>query len=140
MKRRPERRRRQNSSRTATGFVSSAAASELNRETLCVTGLKSGKYALKIDGQPVGDYNSEQLAQGIDLAGNHGTPQYLQAEKIAALNMERGNVTARLWTMAWVEAMGASIRVDRDRVETQRKGASPPGKPARQISKGSSGS
>jgi len=76
---------------------------ELNRETLCVTGLKSGAYALKIDGEIVGHYDASDLADGINLAENRRTPQYGQAAKVAAVNMQRDNLSCKLRGMALID-------------------------------------
>jgi lysophospholipase L1-like esterase len=40
----------------------------LDREPLVVTGLPAGRYALKIDGRPIGSFTSDELASGVDLA------------------------------------------------------------------------
>lgn len=52
-----------------------------NRQILKISGLK-GKYALKIDGQKVGEYTAKELAKGVNLATNANTPQYKQAENV----------------------------------------------------------
>ncbi len=56
---------------------------EYNKQIFRVSGLKNGKYSLFIDGENVGDYSSESLDLGINLAANTKTPQYKQAEKVA---------------------------------------------------------
>ncbi|MDA3926121.1 MAG: SGNH/GDSL hydrolase family protein [Kiritimatiellae bacterium] len=56
---------------------------DLNQELLYVSGLAAGTYALKIDGVEVGQYKSDDLAKGINLAFNKLTPQYKQAQEIA---------------------------------------------------------
>lgn len=56
---------------------------ELNRETLHVTGLESGRYQVRIDEQWIGDYGAEELAEGINLAENPKTPQHAQALALA---------------------------------------------------------
>lgn len=56
---------------------------DLNQELLSVSGLATGTYALKIDGVEVGQYQSDELAQGINLAFNKLTPQYKQAQAVA---------------------------------------------------------
>ncbi len=40
----------------------------LNQQPLKVTGLTAPRYALSIDGQPIGTFTKEQLADGINLA------------------------------------------------------------------------
>lgn len=58
---------------------------ELNREMLTVTRLPEGRYDLLIDGAKAGTYSADELARGINLAGNSATPQYRQSEKVAEL-------------------------------------------------------
>ena len=57
---------------------------KLNRETLRVTGLAAGDYALLIDGREVGRYAAETFAQGVSLGFNERTPQYVQAQEVFA--------------------------------------------------------
>lgn len=56
--------------------------SALNRETLQVTGLALGKYALQIDNEEIGEFTAEQLAAAIDLA-RMNTPMLRQALLVA---------------------------------------------------------
>lgn len=42
---------------------------ELNQYTLKVTGLKAGKYEVKLGGTKVAEYTAEELAKGVNLAG-----------------------------------------------------------------------
>ena len=50
-----------------------------------------GKYDLKIDGAPIGQFTDAQLAFGMELEGNDKTPQYQQALKVALLNKQRND-------------------------------------------------
>lgn len=54
---------------------------KFNRQILKISGL-SGKYALKIDGEKVGEYSAKELAKGVNLALNKNTPQYKQTENL----------------------------------------------------------
>ena len=56
----------------------------LNRETVRLTGLADGLYALKIDGEEVGRYTAQEFAKGVALGFNAKTPQYRQAQEVAA--------------------------------------------------------
>ena len=56
-----------------------------NKQILQVVGLKAPKYELKIDGQSVGTYTSQELSGGVNLARNKETPQYKQALEVAKL-------------------------------------------------------
>lgn len=53
----------------------------LDREMLRVKGLSADSYTLKIDGDTVGTFTREQLAQGINLA-RYETPMMDQADKV----------------------------------------------------------
>lgn len=66
----------------------------LNREELSVSGLKPGRYSLSIDGIRIGEYDSSDLENGINLAVETSTPQYKQALSVMKLNHELLNVTA----------------------------------------------
>ena len=56
---------------------------KFNREILRVAGLPAGKkYSLKIDGSQVAVLGSQELSDGVNLAENQKTPQYLQAESV----------------------------------------------------------
>ena len=55
---------------------------DLNQQTLKITGLAPGNYALKIDGKEVAQAEAKALASGIDLAKIEGTPQFQRALKL----------------------------------------------------------
>jgi endoglucanase len=59
---------------------------DLNRETLKVTGLAPGKYALSVDTTEVAQFTAEELAAGVELSTNEKTPEYAQAMKVKDLN------------------------------------------------------
>ena len=73
----------------AEGFALSKAAHRFSVEKLTVRSLKPGKYEVKIDGQPIGQWTDGQLAMGVEIEANDKTPQYQQALKVALLNKER---------------------------------------------------
>lgn len=75
----------------------------LNQEILQVQGLQTGNYALKIDGNFITILDAETLADGINLAVLHNTPQYQQAVKVMHLNEERWNIEKRFREYAWTE-------------------------------------
>jgi lysophospholipase L1-like esterase len=68
---------------------------ELDQETLAVTGLPAGRYELKIDGAAVGQYSSDELAGGVNLATNEAAPQVKQARRVAQLNEQRRNAESQ---------------------------------------------
>ena len=60
----------------------------LNREVVNVIGLAPGRYALKIDGESVGEYSDVEFAGGVWLGFNPKTPQYRQAQAVLARDEE----------------------------------------------------
>jgi len=68
---------------------------EMNREMLTVKNLASGRYVITIDDVSVASASCEQLARGIDLAGNEKTPMYQQALHVMSVNETRHSITAR---------------------------------------------
>ncbi len=84
------------------GYALSQAAS-LSGETLQAVGLAPGKYELKIDGNTVGTYSEVELAGGIALQENAGTPQYQQALEVAKLNKKRNDEAVHPLRSQWLE-------------------------------------
>ncbi|MES2890989.1 MAG: SGNH/GDSL hydrolase family protein [Bacteroidota bacterium] len=77
---------------------------ELNREMLAVTGLKSSsKYLLSIDGENIGEWSGADFLKGINLALEHKTPQYKQAEQIAELNLSYRELEQKLRAYYWLQ-------------------------------------
>jgi len=68
---------------------------DLNQERLAVTGLAAGRYELRIDGAAVGQFSSEALAAGLNLATNEAAPQVKQARRVAQLNDQRRNAESQ---------------------------------------------
>ena len=60
----------------------------LNRETLKVVNLASGDWVLKIDGERIGTYSAADFAAGVQLGFNARTPQYRQAQRVFAADLE----------------------------------------------------
>lgn len=68
----------------------------LNRQPLKVTGLKAGKWRLRIDADDVGTFTKEELEKGIDLAVMR-TPMARQAAKVHALTRKHNDVHFWRW-------------------------------------------
>ncbi len=85
-----------NDAATALAVKSSDFQQTLNRETLKVTGLKPGYYALRIDGLQVNVFTAEQLAAGLDLTALP-TPMLDQARKVHQLTLKRTGVHNVRW-------------------------------------------
>lgn len=71
------------------GFELARAGELLSQERFQVVGLVPGRYALAIDGQPIGEWDHAQLAAGVNLQEMPNTPQHQQAMEVAILNRER---------------------------------------------------
>jgi hypothetical protein len=102
-------------------------------QPLKVTGLKDGRYLLKIDGQEVGTFSREQLAEGLNLA-ELPTPMVKQSEVVHNFTVKHNNVHAARWRELQValgqqplphksEAMEALDKVEADLVALQRQAA-----------------
>ena len=76
---------------TAEGQTLTHIGHRNGNEKLTVRQLPVGKYELKIDGAPVGQFADGQLSVGVELEGNDKTPQYQQALKVALLNKQRND-------------------------------------------------
>jgi hypothetical protein len=61
---------------------------QLNRETLRITNLEAGQYALKIDEQAVGVFSGDELSTGINLA-DYATPMRSQAQRVSWMVRDR---------------------------------------------------
>ena len=75
---------------------SSDTIDALNRQVLRVTALPAAKYTLSIDGQSVGSFTKEQLAEGVNLA-TLATPMMKQAADVHALTLKHNNIHNARW-------------------------------------------
>ena len=78
----------------------------LDRQPLKVLGLPSGRYVLRIDGEPVGTFASEQLASGINLA-ELPTPMAKQAADVHALTLQHNAFHWMRWRRVQVQFASA---------------------------------
>jgi lysophospholipase L1-like esterase len=82
---------------TQLAVKSSDFMDRLNVEWLRVTGLAGGrKFALAINGLAVGEFTSEQLAGGMNLA-KLDTPMMRQAAQVLALTVKRAGIHNIRW-------------------------------------------
>jgi lysophospholipase L1-like esterase len=107
----------------------------LDQQPLKVTGLKAQKYALKIDGEQVGTFSAQQLADGVNLA-ELPTPMVQQAGAVHDLTVKHNNVHAARWRELQValgqqslphvpQAIEALDNVEADLVKQQHLQAQP---------------
>jgi hypothetical protein len=90
----------------AEGAALTNAAHRQSSERLTARHLKPGKYEVKIDGQPVGQWTDTQLAAGVALESNDKTPQYQQALKVALLNKDRNDQAYHSLRDQWAQLKG----------------------------------
>ncbi|MCP5524632.1 MAG: SGNH/GDSL hydrolase family protein, partial [Verrucomicrobiales bacterium] len=69
---------------------------DLSRYELQVSGLAAGEYDVTIDGEAVGQFSSDALAAGVNLAGNAG-PITSQARKVLDLVFQKNDLFFRRW-------------------------------------------
>jgi len=119
----------------ALAVQSSDVEQALNWQPLKITGLKLGRYGLKIDGASVGSFTSDQLASGINLA-MLPTPMAKQAAEVHALTLKHNNVHFARWRSIQVPleketltlkppAMSALDALEQEIVAQQRAKAQP---------------
>ena len=75
---------------------SSDLTQTLNQEPLRVTGLHSGVYSVRIDGNSIGTFTSDQLNTGINLALLK-TPMTEQALSVYQLTQQHGDIHYDRW-------------------------------------------
>jgi lysophospholipase L1-like esterase len=80
----------------ALAVRSSDFEAALNQQPVKVTGLKGAKYALKIDGESVGDFTRDELANGINLA-MLATPMTKQAAAVHKLTLQHNDMHFARW-------------------------------------------
>ncbi|AQQ71134.1 GDSL-like Lipase/Acylhydrolase [Limihaloglobus sulfuriphilus] len=78
---------------------------ELNQEILQVTELDTGSYTVTIDNKIVGRFTNSELEQGINLAYNKNTPQYIQSQEIARLSEEKRKIEFKLRTESMLKVL-----------------------------------
>jgi lysophospholipase L1-like esterase len=107
----------------------------LDQEPLKVSGLTAPRYGLKIDGEKVGDFTKEELAEGINLA-TLPTPMAKQAAKVHDLTLKHNDIHFARWRDVQVTlqdykfagelaAVDALDRLEEQIVEQQRATAQP---------------
>jgi lysophospholipase L1-like esterase len=80
----------------ALAVKSSDFIQALNQQTLKVTGLTAANYNLRIDGDEIGSFTKEQLAEGINLA-TLPTPMAKQAAEVHNLTLQHNNTHFQRW-------------------------------------------
>ena len=110
------------------GFELTKAGHRLSNEQLQVTGLKPGKYEVRIDGTPIGPPVSHaRLGFKIELQSNPNTPQYQQALKVALLNKERNEKAVHPLRDAWrkPKAVWRAETIDQEKLKAAMDAVEP---------------
>lgn len=123
----------------ALAVSSSDFVQALNQQPLKVTGLSAARYEFKIDGNRVGEFTKEQLAEGINLA-MLPTPMAKQAAAVHKLTISHNDIHFTRWrqvqvplandnfeavTQAIPDALATLDRVEAALVKEQRAAAQP---------------
>jgi len=119
----------------ALAVRSSDFVQALNQQPLKVTGLTAASYALRIDGEAIGKFSSQQLAEGINLAVL-ATPMAKQAASVHALTLKHNNIHFARWRQVQAPladdrlarkqaALAALDKLEDDVVAQQRAAAQP---------------
>jgi lysophospholipase L1-like esterase len=81
---------------TALAVKSSDVVADLDQQVLEVDGLEADEYTLKIDGQDVGQFTRDQLAEGVNLAVL-ATPMARQAAEVHKLTLKHNDIHEVRW-------------------------------------------
>jgi lysophospholipase L1-like esterase/flagellar basal body rod protein FlgB len=118
----------------AVALTSSDFLDALDRQTVKVAKLKAANYTLKIDGNAVGDFTREALAEGVNIA-NLDTPMWRQSRQVLEQIQLHNNTHFMRWRMmpaslaefdpAYREAFDAIGRLEGEIVKKQRVTALP---------------
>jgi len=119
----------------ALAVHSSDFIAALDQEPLKVTGLAAERYALKIDGEKVGDFTKSQLAEGINLA-LEATPMTKQASRVYDLTVKHNDLHYARWREVQVPfqglhasrvpaALDALDKLEEETVQLQRAAGQP---------------
>ncbi|SIN99867.1 Lysophospholipase L1 [Singulisphaera sp. GP187] len=114
---------------------SSDFVKDLDQQPLKVSGLEGSDYVLSIDGEEVGSFSKDQLAEGINLA-LLATPMNKQASEVHNLTLKHNNVHFTRWRSVQVplssiksahldEAIADLDRVEAEVVDQQRAASQP---------------
>ena len=107
----------------------------LDEQILKVTGLRGARYVLKIDGEEIGSFTGQGLAEGVNLALRQ-TPMSKQASEVHALTIKHNTIHWARWRQVQVPlqndaldqstaAMDSLDRLEAELVRKQRAAAQP---------------
>jgi hypothetical protein len=118
----------------ALALRSSDFLDALDRQIIKVDKLKADKYALKIDGNTVGEFTREALAEGVNIAALD-TPMWRQSRQVLELILSHNNTHHLRWRVlptslseyesAYREAFDAIGKLEAEIVKKERVTALP---------------
>jgi lysophospholipase L1-like esterase len=119
----------------ALAVQSSDFMQAIDNQPLKLTGLRAAKYTLSIDGEKVGTFTKQELAEGINLAPL-ATPMAAQAAAVHSLTLKHNNIHFARWRQVQVPleelalktaqpAMDALDKLEAEIVALQRAQAQP---------------
>jgi hypothetical protein len=83
---------------TELALEAAGVEAALDQETLTVTGLTAGDYALTIDNQPIASFTADALQRGVNLART-ATPMLRQSQTLAWETEHRDELERDLFTL-----------------------------------------
>jgi lysophospholipase L1-like esterase len=101
---------------TALAVRSSDFVASFNMQLLRVMGLAPGRYALSVDGEPVGSFSAAELANSINLA-MLPTPMAKQAAAVHDLTLKHNDVHFARWRTVEVPLAGLATEKTRAAID-----------------------
>ena len=99
---------------------------DLNRYMLKVTGLKSARYQLMVDGKALGSFAGSDLANGIDLAAISSLPANEQARLVLGVTRKHNDLHFQKWRNVQlgdkrkgIDDVPADVRTKMDALDAQ---------------------
>jgi hypothetical protein len=119
----------------ALAVESSDFVETLNQQNLKITGLRGARYVLKIDGEEIGSFATQRLAEGVNLA-LLPTPMSKQASEVHSLTIKHNNIHFARWRQVQVPlqndaleqstaALNSLDQLEAELVRKQRAAAQP---------------
>lgn len=103
---------------------------DLNRYMLKVTGLKSTRYQMTVDGKALGFFAASDLENGIDLAAISGLPSNEQARLVLGVTRKHNDLHSQKWRVVQlgdkrkgIDDVPADVRTKMDALDAQERDA-----------------
>jgi len=89
-------------------------SAKFNREPLAIKGLEPGKYQLRMNGAPAGEFSAAEFSAGVNLAVLAASPLQQQSQQIRKLVRAVGALESKLCVLSQVRALFAARKVKAD--------------------------